>query len=308
MFKGKDIEVNTSLFWLVVAVTSLGLLAWLVPAAFYLIAFLGVVVTTHEAGHFFVAKKAGMKPTEFYWGFGPEIISFSKDGCRYGLKVLSLGGYVRLEGMTSDSELPEGFAEEDTFRAATPTGRLLTILGGPFVNFGVAIAAFTAAELMAGASLVQSVKQGFYSTYFMIAETIRMFSTLFTNLGSYADSIFGDVNEAPTRAMSVVAQAEASEAFLQQGPVGIFFWLGILSAAIGIVNLLPLPPLDGAHALAAIVDGITRRFTKKPEYAFNMKRLVPLAYANIAFLILFSISALIMDLRVMNEAALSVLP
>ena len=58
---------------------------------------------SHELGHLLLARRAGMKPTEFFWGFGPEVFAIEHNGCRYGLKALFLGGYVKLWGMTPTS-------------------------------------------------------------------------------------------------------------------------------------------------------------------------------------------------------------
>src|SRR4051794_26570828 len=67
-----------------------GLLVWLTAATgvYGLIMVLGIVVmiTLHELGHFVMAKRAGMKVTEFFLGFGPRIWSVRKGETEYGLK------------------------------------------------------------------------------------------------------------------------------------------------------------------------------------------------------------------------------
>ena len=62
-------------------------------------------VTAHEAGHFFAAKATGMKVTEFFFGFGPRIWSKRRGETEYGLKLLPLGGYVRIIGMNPLEEV-----------------------------------------------------------------------------------------------------------------------------------------------------------------------------------------------------------
>lgn len=62
-----------------------------------------VLVTIHEWGHFYFAKRAGILVREFAIGFGPKLFSFKKDETRYTLRLLPLGGYVRMAG--EDPEL-----------------------------------------------------------------------------------------------------------------------------------------------------------------------------------------------------------
>ena len=59
------------------------------------------IVMLHEAGHFVMAKRAGMKVTEFFVGFGPRLWSVRKGETEYGIKALPLGGYVRIVGMSN---------------------------------------------------------------------------------------------------------------------------------------------------------------------------------------------------------------
>src|SRR2546425_10815647 len=71
------------------------------------VAIVGVVLTLpliimlHEAGHFFTAKCAGMKVTEFFVGFGPRIWSIKRGETEYGIKAVLLGGYCKIIGMTN---------------------------------------------------------------------------------------------------------------------------------------------------------------------------------------------------------------
>jgi membrane-associated protease RseP (regulator of RpoE activity) len=94
-------------------------------------------VMLHEAGHMIVAKRSGMKVTEFFLGFGPRIWSFRKGETEYGIKAIPAGGYVRIIGMNSLEEVdPED--EARTYRAATFPKRLATILAGIAVNLLIA--------------------------------------------------------------------------------------------------------------------------------------------------------------------------
>jgi membrane-associated protease RseP (regulator of RpoE activity) len=77
------------------------------------IAILFAIVMLHEFGHFITAKRAGMKVTEYFVGFGPRLWSVRRGETEYGVKAIPAGGYVRIIGFTSTEEV----AEEDEPRA-----------------------------------------------------------------------------------------------------------------------------------------------------------------------------------------------
>lgn len=63
----------------------------------------GVIVVVHEFGHFYFAKKAGILVREFAIGMGPKIFAHTgKDGTAYTIRMLPLGGYVRMAGWGED--------------------------------------------------------------------------------------------------------------------------------------------------------------------------------------------------------------
>jgi membrane-associated protease RseP (regulator of RpoE activity) len=60
-----------------------------------------VMIMLHEFGHFITAKRAGMKVTEFFVGFGPRLWSIRKGETEYGVKAIPVGGYCKIIGMTN---------------------------------------------------------------------------------------------------------------------------------------------------------------------------------------------------------------
>ncbi|MDO4666544.1 MAG: M50 family metallopeptidase [Streptococcus sp.] len=64
----------------------------------------GIIVIVHEFGHFYFAKKSGILVREFAIGMGPKIFAhIGKDGTTYTIRILPLGGYVRMAGWGEDS-------------------------------------------------------------------------------------------------------------------------------------------------------------------------------------------------------------
>src|SRR5699024_10538726 len=68
-----------------------------------------ILVIIHEFGHFYFAKKAGILVREFAIGMGPKVFSTRKNGTTYTVRLLPLGGYVRMAGYGDDeTELRAG--------------------------------------------------------------------------------------------------------------------------------------------------------------------------------------------------------
>ncbi len=94
------------------------------------IAILGLafLILVHEAGHFFVARLVGMKPTRFYIGFPPALVKVKRKGIEYGLGAIPLGGYVKIPGMhrpsASDVDVHLGAALGEAPQLYGPVERL----------------------------------------------------------------------------------------------------------------------------------------------------------------------------------------
>ncbi len=65
----------------------------------------GLLVFIHELGHLIFAKRSGMLAREFAIGFGPKVFSYRKDETLYTIRLLPIGGYVRVAG--EDPEIVE---------------------------------------------------------------------------------------------------------------------------------------------------------------------------------------------------------
>lgn len=91
-----------------------------------------VVVVVHEAGHFLVARWAGIRVDEFAVGFGPRVFGRRRGETVYSLRLLPFGGYVRLAGMTGLEGEPD--AGPRNFRSASIPRRMATIAAGGVAN------------------------------------------------------------------------------------------------------------------------------------------------------------------------------
>jgi len=102
---------------------------WIVLAV--VVAF-GASIFVHELGHFWVARKLGMKVDEFAIGFGPKIFGWKRNGVKYSLRGIPAGGYVALPQMIT-AEALEGKSEEPV-PPAPPLHKILVSFAGPLMN------------------------------------------------------------------------------------------------------------------------------------------------------------------------------
>ena len=108
-------------------------------------------VTAHEFGHFLAAKAVGIKATEFFFGFGPRIWSFRRGETEYGLKLLPLGGYVKVVGMNPLEEIDPADAGR-TYREKAFWKKSVVVLAGVGMNFLIAYLMFFGVLLSEGIS------------------------------------------------------------------------------------------------------------------------------------------------------------
>ena len=122
---------------LVLAIAYYGGVGW-----FLTIAGLVIMIFLHELGHYLAARRSGMKVTEFFLFFGPKIWSFRRGETEYGIKLLPLGAYVRIIGMSNlDTDVtPED--EARTYRQQSYPKRLLVATAGSLMHFLQAIVLF----------------------------------------------------------------------------------------------------------------------------------------------------------------------
>ena len=102
----------------------------------------GIVVLTHEFGHFLLARKNGIHVVEFSIGLGPTLFHVDKGDTRYSIKLLPFGGACMFEGEDGLNQEEKEVDSERSFNKASVWARLATVFAGPFFNlvFGFFIA------------------------------------------------------------------------------------------------------------------------------------------------------------------------
>jgi regulator of sigma E protease len=100
----------------------------------------GAAIFVHEWGHYFVARKCGMKVEEFAIGFGKVLWKREKDGILYTVRAIPAGGFVKLPQMIT-SEALEGKNEEDAepLPEISPWAKIAVAVAGPIMNIVFAV-------------------------------------------------------------------------------------------------------------------------------------------------------------------------
>jgi regulator of sigma E protease len=129
---------------------------------------LSVLVVLHEYGHFLLARRNGVRVTDFALGMGPTLAKWTspRSGTNYRLNLLPIGGYCQMkgeDGKSNQAEQQREFREKhvydaDNFQAKTPLQRLAIVVAGPIANFIVALV------LLFGSAMVFGVPSATPST------------------------------------------------------------------------------------------------------------------------------------------------
>lgn len=312
---------------------------WSIVIALIIIA---ILIFFHELGHFIAARRVGIPVHEFSLGFGYQLLGTKRGGTQYSLRLIPLGGYVRMAGEEpGDMENPLGY------NTRTPLEKIRVTFAGPFMNFVLAALIFIyifavigvgvpvneaiigdvlkdkpayEAGLKAGdkilavndqkvgswnefvekiqtnpagkslqltisrnqetkvvkltperdkstgqsivgvyskivyerRGIIEAVKLGFVRTYQMTVLMLQSLGMLFTGGVSTSD-IAG-----PVGITSMVGEAARS------GMVSLLTFTAFLSINLGLLNLMPIPALDGSRILFSLVE-IIRRKPLDPE-------------------------------------------
>ena len=182
---------------------------------------LGLLIAVHEWGHLLAAKWLGVPVPVFSVGFGPKLCAVTWHDTEYRLCAVPLGGYVLLDKLEPPSDVP-------------PWRRIIIFFAGPLANVVLALLLFVAAghpEMFADSLLAMG----------------DLLKKLFTGQVSL-DQLSGPVGIIRIAGDSVSMGIERLAKFA-----------GFLSLNLAVLNLLPLPVLDGGQILISAYEGVTRR-------------------------------------------------
>jgi len=197
----------------------------------FVLIIVSLLVFVHELGHFLVARVVGLPISRFSVGMGPALWSFRSGATEYRLSWIPFGGYV----------LPAASDAREFFELPVAK-RLLFALGGPIANLGLAALGFAAFNVaMYGWSFEAIVSAPIPQTMMAVKAVVRAVPQLFSS----AHDVSGIVG--------VVAQG--GEFVGLSGMLALQFAI-VMSINLAILNMIPVPPLDGGKALLCLLETI----------------------------------------------------
>ncbi|MGD0207643.1 MAG: RIP metalloprotease RseP [Verrucomicrobiota bacterium] len=212
----------------------------------------GAAIFIHEFGHFWVARKLGMKVEEFAVGFGPKIHSWQRDGIEYSIRWIPAGGFVKLPQMVT-AEALEGQSVEEV-PPAPPGHKTLVAFAGPFMNvvFAFAIATviyFVGLPIPVNPAIIGYVEPGSAEAKLGIQEGDRIVSVNGEKVKSWQD-VVTSTWFARTNVLPVVIEHDGKEITYQLKATA--------DNAIGL-KLLNLDPRDHPQVLEVVSDSAAER-------------------------------------------------
>ena len=230
----------------------MALLGWIIVPLLLLVA------VPHELGHLLVARRFGVTVREFGVGLPPRACSFQWKGIRWSVNwLLPFGAFVKLKGEDA------GSAADDF--AALPAGRrALVVLAGPVANLLVAGLALLLSGVLIGepTGLRSAASLGGEAHLQMSYAPIRSPEGLLRGFHSLTAASEGVALSHQPAMLGWVGLAQVMQelADVQIPPLAWFLaLLASLSIGLGVMNLLPIPPLDGGRLFLYGVEGVRRR-------------------------------------------------
>lgn len=217
---------------------------------------LSILVVVHEWGHFIAARKTGVFVEEFSIGMGPLVYKKKGKETQFSIRALPLGGFCKMrgEGDSGDDEGEKGetkvLVDPDdprSFSNKTKLQRFFILVAGAAMNIIFAYVLLVLIYLFRGANPFDAIYHGALATVDFGAAIYQSLYMLITGQVGMND-IAG-----PIGMVTMVHD------FVQHGAIMLMSFTALISVNLGVINLLPLPALDGGQILIIIIEKIIGR-------------------------------------------------
>ena len=261
----------------------------------------GLLVLVHEFGHFLTAKLSGVQVNEFSLFMGPAIWKKQKGETLYSLRCIPIGGYCAMEGEDGDSDNPRAFGRAKVWK------RLLILVAGSFMNLVAGLLIMTiyvasvyqaiptravasvdsasvfAGQLQAGDSFYSIGGEQLYGFTIDVQEK-TLGGTLGFSWNSCVDFVrivrlgLGDLftgraglkdMSGPVGIVEQVTETANQQESAWEGLAVVLYYFSFIAINLGVMNLLPIPALDGGRIVGLLLTTLIERITRKklnPKY------------------------------------------
>lgn len=197
----------------------------------YVVLLISLMILVHECGHLLGARLASIPIKTFSIGFGPRLAGFTGKGIDYRVSVIPLGGYVE-----------PVISTEDELYAISLGRRVIFTLGGVAANIFFAVLMLFIYRLLS-----QDVSA--VSALFLAAENAVSLMLL---VCASLPSILAGSNELA----GIIGIVRQGGLLIGNNNLQAFSFAGFLSLNLAVINLLPLPVLDGGKVLFYVLERI----------------------------------------------------
>lgn len=204
----------------------------------YFLAFvmIGLAILAHEFGHFIAAKIVKLPIKVFSVGFGPKLWSKKIGSTDYKLSIIPLGGYV----------LPAIDDENDFFNIPV-FKRIVMTAGGPLASILLPLFCFILINIFSSGLSFENV------FILPVAQLVKAFHSIVVSLLSLSGT------EQLSGIIGIVAQGGS---FIEGNILNGLKFLSLISINFALLNLLPIPVLDGGKILLYCLEKVHAKFLR----------------------------------------------
>jgi len=221
----------------------------------------GILILVHELGHFWAARAFNVKVTDFAIGMGPAIWKKQKGETLYAIRAIPIGGYCKMEG--EDEEI-----KSDRSLAAKPWwARFIVLFSGAFMNIvlgfvvcliivvWLAISPADSETIFGGLSMRLAENSNiFYILRLAFEMTLASVRVVFQSIGMLLSGEAG-INDL----MGPVGIVDEIGYYARVGGLPVLWLSAVMAVNLGILNLLPLPALDGGRIIFVLIEAVRRK-------------------------------------------------